>query len=496
MTYFSDKLVCTGTACRNGDDFEILTTALRTRCGSLTLNVVNGYRSPNPRNLSDFLNALDDAHADCRRMGGHLVIAGDFNVDILGNSVNSTPASLEAVFMKRNLRVPITQPTRGASNTLLDIVAVSHGLLVSDVIVEHLPPDFSDHAMVSCKFQVGIAKPTWRQQLSGEPETMVRSFSRSACKNFLAELRKKDWHAFGNAGTMAGQLWKDFRAVWETSIDRCFPLQRPKPRKPYRIPLPAWLISIIRERRRFFKQLSFRGGTVEAIDGCRRQKNDINRTIKRYKLAVIRSEPEFEIMGSQAWWKVVRRHLLGDQMTRTCECLIENARRHTAPVEIANVFVRQFQAMYKQVDTVLPFEHFDSPIAGSCLSNVAVNAEEITALVSKIPNGKANLECLPIRILKQAITLIAQPLATIYTAMVSEGYVPPEFRRARVTAIYKKAVVVLTHAAIDQYLLCRFFPDFGKGNFDRKLILNPITFLHLISMASGVATRLRTPLCA
>ena len=124
-------------------------------------------------------------------------------------------------------------------------------------------------------------------------------------------------------------------------------------------------------------------------------------------------------------------------MSPPCTALIDNNSELTSASDIANAFVRHFQTMYSRKDACAEFRHFDNAVASTELSGMTVDDSDIICSVNMIGNSKANLECCPVRILKLAIPVIAQPLAAIYSRMLHEGYVPAEFKCARVAALHK-----------------------------------------------------------
>ena len=73
------------------------------------------------------------------------------------------------------------------------------------------------------------------------------------------------------------------------------------------------------------------------------------------------------------------------------------------------------------------------------MKELHVSVEGVTKLLRKVnPNKASGPDSIPARILKELADEIAPLLTTIFNKSLEQGEVPTDWRKANVTAIYKK----------------------------------------------------------
>ena len=107
---------------------------------------------------------------------------------------------------------------------------------------------------------------------------------------------------------------------------------------------------------------------------------------------------------------------------------------------MANSFNDFFASIGDTLASKIPFSFFNPPIkkTNSSFKFSSVSPDFIHSQFTKLPNGKATgLDSLSTRLLKAGIPQFQTPLTHIFNSSLQSGDIPPEWKTARVTPIYK-----------------------------------------------------------
>jgi hypothetical protein len=158
---------------------------------------LNCYRTPDYRNLNDFFSTLDAAIQECYAVVSTLVLAGDLNINLLDDTSSSGAERLKNLLMSKRLFMRVQLPTRQSSGTLIDVIAVSTTATVRDTAIDLLPPEITDHSMITCTIDLPAAKLGAEPASSsatpiGRPGRLERNQTLRNCNLFSKDLANVD----------------------------------------------------------------------------------------------------------------------------------------------------------------------------------------------------------------------------------------------------------------------------------------------------------------
>ncbi len=147
--------------------------------------------------------------------GKRLLVAGDFNIDILTASRNAN-VFLDT-FMSYSLYPTIYMPTRPSSKSLIDNIFISWPSFVSSHI---LSSDISDHLPILCcsdfvKSNSSVANPL---------PILQRNFNEHSVARFKSSLASVDWEQVYRLNDPQDAYTKFFK-LFNLHFNSCFPLK-------------------------------------------------------------------------------------------------------------------------------------------------------------------------------------------------------------------------------------------------------------------------------
>ena len=117
----------------------------------------------------------------------------------------------------------------------------------------------------------------------------------------------------------------------------------------------------------------------------------------------------------------------------------------TEPTEKAEVLNKQFQSVFS-TPTEEPLPYTDE----SDMPSITVAAEGVRAQLQRLNPYKAvGPDNISPRVLKELANVLSQPLAALFQKSLDNAIVPEDWKRARVTPLYKKG---------DKYLPSNYRP--------------------------------------
>ena len=169
------------------------------------------------------LESLNAPLEYCSLNFDHIIVAGDFNIDLL-NTSNCRTMALYNLFQTYNLHQIIHESTRISSHsqTLIDAIFVSKHLLCKEV--SQFPVSFSDHNFIDFIYNIPINKK------------VTRYIKRRLIKNiniseFNADAACADWNNVLTCGTLDGKV-SLFNRIIINLLDKHAPVKTLKITKP------------------------------------------------------------------------------------------------------------------------------------------------------------------------------------------------------------------------------------------------------------------------
>lgn len=205
----SHEVVC----CFKSSSFEYICRLLPSPEPTLLIGI---YRPPNTNEvqflseLDEFLHLLSVTH-----VGVKMVLAGDFNINLIEYSGNS--ARFMDLAISYSLFPNIFKPTRTASKTLLDNIFISWPRLLASRV---LTVDISDHLPV-----LTIIKDSVRPKSKSSTKIeLARSFSASFIAKFQTCLASDNWEKV-YAERDPTIAYKTFISSVQNAFHQCFLLK-------------------------------------------------------------------------------------------------------------------------------------------------------------------------------------------------------------------------------------------------------------------------------
>jgi Endonuclease-reverse transcriptase len=197
----------------NERDFESAVTVISGEDGTLT-TVICIYRSPQG-DLKKFMDSLQATLLATAKKNTRLIVCGDYNVDLLSESVNKS--MLLDLMGSFDLRATVTDPTNctASSSTCIDNLFTNIDEEIATCTVTDL--DLSDHR--SLIFSVKEE----RTKSKKHEFTLKRNFSKKNTDKFKLLLYECRWDSVYNKSTV-NDKYDAFTIIFKGAFDQAFPL--------------------------------------------------------------------------------------------------------------------------------------------------------------------------------------------------------------------------------------------------------------------------------
>jgi hypothetical protein len=388
----------------------------------------------------EYMGALNTALERISTSNSHIWLGGDFNLgDIDWPNASVKPYATHArqchqlltISQDHHLHQMVNEPTRitedGAST--LDLFLTNNSTLINHV---NVIPGISDHEAV---FIEANLKPT-RSKKAPRKVFNYKKANMEGLKEDMTKFAEEFQQRSGDKS--AQQLWEEFRDHLTTSMDVFIPT-RIQRNKPDNLPwITTELRRLIRSRKKAF---------------TKQKKTNSVRDRLRYKEV----KQLLQRKMREAHWKYLEGIILGDdEDTKTGKqkrlyTIIKGLKRDSMGVsplknqgtlvceaeEKANILNKQYQSVFTKEDlssipsTVGP-EQPEMP--GITMSINGIHKILLGLNIHKA-SGPDNI---PARMLKELADQVAPCLHVIFTRSLDTGEVPEDWRRANITAIFKK----------------------------------------------------------
>ena len=401
-------------------------------------NVICGifYRQHNSPEI--FQSYFDETIEKRASSGKHIVIMGDFNIDLLKCASSSYSHDFLTSLQSCSLVPTIDKPTRvrSTSATLIDNIFINNPDQV--VVSGNIISDISDHFSQFC-----ILK-SMRDKIQIK-KTKVRDFSRFPRDSFEADLSNVNWNALLNKRTCdADNLFSSFYNKFNKLINKHAPMKTISNRKTKQLSKP-WITKGIRISIKVKNKLYVSGDTA-------------NYKIYRNKICTLT-----RLSKQQYYSKFFNDNLTN--MKKTWEGinnLLARKLKKTKPINsirvptnndsvtcdqrrIANVLNDHFASVGPKLANKLPtvqrnyleFMNRTNSPDSSFVFNLVTPAE-VELEILRIPNNKSHgLYSCPTQLLKYSSKVVSSTLAEIINLSISSGMYPNKLKMAKIIPIFK-----------------------------------------------------------
>ena len=432
------------------------------------------YRPPNTP-LNSFLEYIDNVLEIVKKEKKICYLLGDFNIDLLKQ--NEHPETNEFLDkMYTNSFLPcITKPTRATSNTstLIDNIfsnmqnldyTYTSGLIYTD-ITDHFP---IFHMITNKKNTMPAQYETIRK----------RQFTSQNKDNFYNKLNTTSWDEILNT-QQCQTSYSIFLEKIQKIYDKCFPYVNIKINKKRNKP---WVTKAIKRSinvKNKLYQKSIKHPNDENKKLYKLYKNNLSKLLKKseknyYKELITKSQTKLKTT-----WKIINNIITKNKSNQINNQQIKLGNNITSdPQEIASAFNQYFAHIGPSLaNKIKQTTHSHTQyLEHNNLTSFYVTPttqNEITSTIKQLNNSNSKgWDDLCCDIIINIGHLIAKPLSHIINLSFSNGIVPWELKRAKVTAIFKNG----DNTNINNYRPISILPFFSKV-FEKTMYKRLVSFL-------------------
>ena len=354
------------------------------------------------------------------------LIMGDFNFSgIIWETMDcdAPGETLRDLCMDNFLFQHVRKPTRG--NSILDLVISTEEGMVEDVqVVEELGN--SDHKTV---------KWVLCTKTESVNETRVRyNFTRGKYTEMAKTSGKKNWKELFEGKDVEG-MWHEFRNIMDTVIDKYVPKVRSQRR--WKLLLDKTAEKARQHKRTMhdrWKQTGSYNDHVEYKRARNKAQREIRRAIYEHEVKLARNaKKQPKKFYAYIRGKTRTKDIVGplkDKNGKVIESAIKNC-------EVLNNF---FASVFTEEVTKdgEKFRDLGYNVEKQLL-DVEITEEHVLCKIKGLKDGKAPGEDgISSTLLRKIAESISEPLAKIFRLSLDTGDIPMDWKRANISAIYKK----------------------------------------------------------
>ena len=396
-----------------------------------------------------------------------VILTGDLNINLLSNDVQTT--NICNMMRSFNFVPVISKPTRFPSDTqtnvnpsLLDHIWINSLEAFTGAVLVN---DITDHCLTLVRLPMSV-------ETHSKIKISFRDHNPSYLENFINEVTSLSAN-IDDRRHIDG-LTAKFVTELDAAYCRCFPL-REKYVKVKRLQKP-WItpgiLKSVKTKSMYFKL--FKLGLISA-ELNRVYRNKLNIVVRQAKRQYFNNVFDCVTSDIKRTWHHLRYLLGRNKSDRKVEYMDANGIRISGDKEIAEVFSEYFASVAVNLDREIPHS------AGSPLQYVnrfvlpsmymkPMTADECRGVICGLKNKYYGIHSPPVKIIKKARTVIAEPISKLFNISVQQVTFPH---------ILKYGTIV---------------PIFKSGDYHSVSCFRPITLLTLLSkiFEKAIETRIRS----
>lgn len=393
--------------------------------------VASLYRPPNAKieifdKIQTLVEKIDNEDKD-------IILVGDLNCDLLSKDKTCHTNRLLDIQELFQLKQLITEPTRVTVNTgtLLDLFMTNTPEKISSSGVMHL--GISDHSFVYGCRKIGLRK-------NRPKEVETRTYKNYISSEFQIDLRallaEYDWVS-DNPNT----LWEQLKTVFNYTLEIHAPTRLRRVRSQY----APWLNDPIKKamnNRDYLKKKAVKTQSYYYDEAYKGARNHVNKLIKKAKKRYYQITIDQNKGKPKEMWKHINQ-LVGRGSKTThipsikvgCETILDE--KNIAET-LNNYFVNVGPDLSSQIpQTDSNVEAYVKPVTDEFNFRDILTEEVTTALLKLNGSKSCGPDKIPARILKDSNDVITPILTQIFNCSLHSGIFPDDWKKARVSPIYK-----------------------------------------------------------
>ncbi|XP_071954198.1 uncharacterized protein [Antedon mediterranea] len=391
-----------------------------------------------PEKQRSFFTSLETICGDILQ-GQEVIILGDFNVDVSSNNLSKNKWVSQFCNMF-NLTQLIKDPTRitCTTSTIIDLIFSSEPLNIFQYGV--IPYGVSDHFITYCTRKI-VKIPIKRHKT-----IKIRSMKSFSSELLTSKLNELDWSDITNC-TNVCTAWDWFKLKMINAINQVAPLkeirikQRSKP----------WFTSeirylIIKRDKCLAKFKRTRNEHIFTV--FKKLRNSVKYKIKRAKSSYFSDKLKENKNNPNKLWNVLTSLGTGtenksENIALKCEDKIIYDKSSIADY-LNSFFINTPENLVNKLPPSSNtynenhVKHYYADKKG-VFAFKEVNEQTVLTIINNLNSKKgAGLDSLPARFFKDGALAILHPLSHIINISISTGYIPSDWKSAKVVPIYKK----------------------------------------------------------
>ena len=435
-------------------------------------NIVVGcvYRPPNTdlalfnAELLDILNKINSKNF---RLA---VIAGDFNIDLLKSEVHAPTGEFLNNFTSHSYVPTIFYPTRitGTSSTLIDNIFFNGITYKFETAIIY--NEISDHLPVAIHIHLKLSK------IKPSLEFKRRKYTTEKIELFKRDLLDADWNpVYTESRNNVNNYYAIFLHIFSTLFEKYFPIETIRiknvisPRKCW---ITRGLVKSCKRRSILFKKYK-QNPTKINENRYVIYRNKLNALLKKVEKDYYKNKLNSLTGNLRDTWKLLNEILNKNKTSHLIEKFSSN---DGLIVSDPKAIVEHFNDFFVNIgdrlanDIPAALTSFRSYLKGSIVDSFLLhltNPEEVITIVKGFSNKYSyGVDSVPVNIMKECISPIAEVLSFVINCSFSHGCFPDELKIAKVCPVYKGG----TKTSFSNYRPISVLPSFSK--IFEKLVYN------------------------
>jgi hypothetical protein len=351
-----------------------------------------------------------------------VVILGDFNFDfVLNEGLSSNPAHYIEELL--NCTQLVHEPTRVTANSSTTIDLIYSSIADKHKYTGVIKCTLSDHYLIYTTLEFGKSK-----EKAPHKVVNTRSYTKFNTFDYLNDLLNLELYNIVNEHDSVDACWN----AWKTQITHVMDKHAPSRRHRVRNRVNPWItkeiVTLMYKRDRLHNE-AIKTGRNDLFNEYRCARNEVVKKIKLAKKEYYSHELSNNT-GPRQKWKTLRT-LLGT-----------NAKDSNFPSTLTpNVMNDYFATVGQKLSTKFSDSTSPSWPSGDSIHVFNFNpvSEDFVHKQLRSLSDKSNVDVLNLdaRLLREGADILVSSLTAIINKSLETGIVPPDWKRARVTPIYK-----------------------------------------------------------
>ena len=431
LSYFKEKI------------FESLFIKVKASNNSFKI-VGNIYRAPSA-NINEFNNILKTILETISKdiflsKAEEVVLMGDYNINLIQYENHPQTLRYLDTLLTNNFMPHITLPSRitNTSSTLIDHIHSNskQGSFISGIIYSCI----SDHMPI---FNIGhtskVGKPSKKEKIQ------IRKFGPRNKTLFKDKLGEKDWSNVINDNNPR-TAFKTFSDTINCDFEECFPLLNVTPRKDLN-PINKFMtkaLLVSRKNRNKLAAKKLKNPSQENISKYKIYNSKYRSLIRKAKINYYKEKFADNVKNIKQTWSFIKE-ILGTKNSsfNIPETFTVEGKVFSGATEIAEGFNEFFSTVGPNLSSLIPdsgddFENYLNDPVDETFIFAKVTKEKIYETLSRL-KGKNSSGCdkLSTNLLKDILPFIVDALVHLFNLSLTTGYIPDNYKCARVIPIYK-----------------------------------------------------------